>query len=80
MIIGTIAAVCTTASFVPQVIKVYRTRHTKDLSLPMYVLFSLGVFIWMCYGFMTYSFPIILANGITFLLSIYVLIAKMRYK
>ena len=80
MIVGSIAAVCTTISLMPQVIKIHHTKHTGDLSLPMYVIFSFGVFMWMCYGFMTDSLPIIWANGITFILSVYILAAKIKYK
>ena len=79
-LIATIAGICTTASFLPQVIKVCRTRHTQDLSLPMYVIFSCGVFLWMCYGILMRSWPIMIANGTTFILSVYILAMKIRYK
>ena len=79
-VIGSIAAVCTTISFLPQAIKIYRTKHTSDLSLPMFVIFSFGVLMWLCYGFVTNSLPIILGNGITFGLAVYILAAKIRYK
>lgn len=79
-LIGTVAAVCTTISFLPQVIKVYRTKRTSDLSLPMYIIFSIGVFMWMCYGFLTGSLPIILANAITLVFCTYILAMKMTYK
>ena len=78
--IGSIAALCTTISFLPQVIKVRRTRHTADLSLPMYVIFSLGVLLWTCYGVMTGSWPIMLANTITLGLSLYIVAMKVKYK
>ncbi len=79
-LIGTVAAVCTTISFLPQVIKVYRTRRTSDLSLPMYAIFSIGVFLWMCYGFLIGSLHIILANAITLVFCTYILAMKMVYK
>ncbi len=78
--VGSIAAFCTTVSFLPQVIKIYRTKHARDLSLPMYIIFSIGVLLWVCYGILTRSLPIIAANGITFLLCIYILVMKIRYK
>ena len=78
-IVGTIAAICTTASFLPQVIKIYRTKQTKDLSLPMYVILLFGFSAWAYYGIMTKSLPIIIANGLTFLLGVYILLMKMRY-
>ena len=79
-LIGFIAAICTTISFLPQVIKIHHTKHTKDLSLPMYVIFSAGVFLWLCFGLLMDSFPIILANSITLALSMYILIMKIKHK
>ncbi|MFA6079026.1 MAG: SemiSWEET transporter [Candidatus Omnitrophota bacterium] len=79
-LIGSIGAFCTTISFLPQVIKVNRTKHARDLSLPMYVIFSIGVLFWMWYGILTASLPIIAANGVTFLFCIYILVMKIRYK
>ena len=79
-LVGVIAAVCTTISFLPQVIKVYRTRHTADLSLPMYAIFCFGVFMWTCYGVMMRSWPIIVSNAIVFVLCGYILSMKIRYK
>ena len=79
-LIGTIAGICTTAAFLPQVIKVCRTKHTSGISLSMYVVFSSGVFLWMWYGAMVKSLPILAANAVTFILSIYILIMKVRHK
>ena len=79
-LIGAIAAVFTTLSFLPQVIKVYKTRHTSDLSLPMYVIFSLGVFLWMCYGFFAGSLPIMIANAVVLVFCTYILAMKIVYK
>ena len=77
-IIGIIAATCTTGSFLPQVIKIFQTRNTRDLSLGMYSLFTIGVTLWLIYGFMIDSFPIILANSITVCLTSTVLFMKLR--
>ena len=79
-LIGSIAAFCTTISFLPQVLKVYRTKRTHDLSLPMYVLFLFGVAMWLHYGFLTDSLPVIIANGVTFFLCGYIIWMKVRYK
>ena len=79
-LLASVAAICTTVSFLPQVFKVHRTRHTKDLSLPMYVLFSFGVLLWACYGVVTQSWPMIIANIVTLLLSLYILTMKLKYK
>ncbi len=77
--IGGIAATLTTCSFVPQVWKVWRTRHTKDISLLMYSLFSAGVALWLIYGILLSSWPIIVANTITLLLAGTVLVLKLRF-
>ena len=63
--IGFIAAILTTVSFVPQVLKVWRTRSAKDISLGMYSLFTLGIAAWLVYGVLIDSWPVILANLIT---------------
>ena len=64
-IIGLIAAVCTTFAFVPQVIKVWKTKQTKDLSLRMYSIMFLGILLWLVYGTRIDSLSIILANVVT---------------
>ena len=76
---GSAAAVLTTTSFVPQVWKVWRSRHTADISLGMYALFTLGVALWLGYGIMLDSWPVILANAITLLLAGTVLLMKIRF-
>lgn len=78
-IVGSVAATCTTVAFLPQVIKVRRTRHAKDLSLPMYVIFCLGVACWLWYGFLTDSLPIIIANIVTLGLGVYILVMKVKF-
>jgi MtN3 and saliva related transmembrane protein len=78
-IIGGLAGLLTTMAFVPQVIKVVRSRSTGDLSFAMFLIFTLGVFLWLLYGFCMGSIPIILANLATFLLSITILFYKVRY-
>ena len=74
--IGMTAAILTTSSFIPQIIKIFKTRETKDISLWMYVAFSSGVFLWFIYGIRLNSLPIILANGIGFLFCITILVGK----
>jgi MtN3 and saliva related transmembrane protein len=77
-IIGSIAAVLTTVSFVPQVVKVLRERQTAGISLGMYALFTVGVALWMVYGLLIHSPPVWLANGITLVLAGVVLVTKIR--
>ena len=78
-IVGFIAAVFTTFAFVPQVIKVWRTHSTADISLGMYSLFTLGVALWLAYGILLDAWPIILANIITLLLAGAVLVMKVKF-
>jgi MtN3 and saliva related transmembrane protein len=77
--IGGIAATLTTCSFLPQVWRVWRTRHTKDISLLMYALFTVGVALWLAYGILLDAWPIIIANSITLLLAGTVLVLKLRF-
>ncbi len=77
--IGSLAATLTTVSFIPQVWQVWRTRHTKDISLAMYASFTLGVALWLGYGILLQAWPIIIANSITLLLAGTVLALKLRF-
>jgi len=77
--IGGIAATLTTTSFIPQVWQVMRTRHTKDISLGMYAIFTSGVAMWLLYGLQIGSWPVILANSVTLLLAGTVLVMKIRF-
>ncbi|WP_369049070.1 SemiSWEET transporter [Tenacibaculum sp. UWU-22] len=79
-IIGLIAATCTTISFLPQAIQVIKTKHTKDLSLTMYLLFTVGIFLWFIYGLVISDLPMIIANGITLIFSSIILVMKLKYK
>lgn len=75
-LIGYIAATLTTISFLPQAIKTIRTRDTEALSLGMYSLFTLGVFLWLVYGLYLENYAIIIANTFTFLLAASILGVK----
>ncbi|MAH60499.1 MAG: hypothetical protein CMB95_06680 [Flavobacteriaceae bacterium] len=63
--IGLIAAVCTTFAFIPQVMKVWKTKQTKDLSLRMYSIMFIGIILWLVYGIRIDSLSIIMANVVT---------------
>lgn len=78
-LIGSAAATFTTTSFIPQVWKVWSTRHTADISLGMYALFTLGVALWLAYGVLLESWPIIIANCTTLLLTGAVLVMKLKF-
>jgi MtN3 and saliva related transmembrane protein len=79
-VVGSLAAFCTTVSFLPQVIKIYRMRETRDISLAMYVIFSIGIFLWLIYGVMINSMPIMIANSVTMTLSVFIIVMKLKYK
>lgn len=76
---GSIAATLTTTSFIPQVWQVWRTRHTKDISLGMYAIFTSGVAMWLVYGILLNSWPIIIANSITVCLAGAVFLMKLKF-
>jgi MtN3 and saliva related transmembrane protein len=79
-IIGYFAGAITTIAFIPQVIKIWKTKSTKDISLITFVAFCLGVFLWMIYGIILHSKPVIIANSIGFVLGIIIIILKIKYK
>ncbi|MBI2009897.1 MAG: SemiSWEET transporter [Candidatus Chisholmbacteria bacterium] len=80
ILLGIVAGIITTSSFIPQLVKSWRTRHTKDLSLPMYLTLDLGIILWFLYGILTNDLPVLLANGVAFILSTTIIILKIRYK
>lgn len=77
--LGYIAGILTTVAFVPQVMQIYRTKSAKDVSLAMFLLFTVGVALWLAYGLMTHSFPVIAANTVTLMLSFVILYFKWKY-
>ncbi len=77
-IVGSCAATLTTVAFLPQTIRIFRTKDTAAISLAMYLTFSTGVLCWLFYGLMLVSWPIIIANVITFGLCCAILAMKLR--
>jgi len=77
--IGFAAAFLTTAAFVPQLVRVVRLRTARDISLPTFLMFSLGVFLWLVYGLLAGSMPIVASNAITLGLSGSILTLKLRF-
>jgi len=78
-LIGALAGALTTLAFIPQVWRIWKTRSARDLSLPMYVIFTSGVALWFLYGLSLGALPIIASNGITLLLAGTVLAMKLRF-
>ena len=79
LILGIMAGTLTTISFIPQVIKIYKTKDAKDLSIATFCMFSCGVFLWLIYGIVTREWPIILANGVTLILVFAIIVMKIIY-
>lgn len=79
-LLGFFAAGCTTLSFVPQVLLVWRKRSASGVSTGMYLIFSFGVFLWFCYGLMTGAMPVIIANAVTLVLALCVLLMKWHFE
>lgn len=76
-LLGGFAALCSTASFAPQAIKIIRTRETKDISLWMYLLTVTGFAAWTSYGAVLGRWPLIAANGVCLVLSAFILVMKL---
>ncbi|MFL5727968.1 MAG: SemiSWEET transporter [Cytophagaceae bacterium] len=77
-ILGMMAAVLTTAAFIPQAFKVYRTGNTGSISLTMFIVLNLGLLCWLGYGLILQKFPIIFANGFTMIFALYILVKKIK--
>jgi MtN3 and saliva related transmembrane protein len=78
--LGLIAGLLTTVAFVPQVVKTWKSKSAKDLSLAMFLLYCFGVFLWTIYGVMINELPVILWNIITLLLAAVILFFKIRFR
>ena len=78
-IFGYIAAILTTAAFLPQLIKTLKTKKADDVSLITLIMFIIGVLCWIIYGYKISSIPILLANLITFILNLLILISKIYF-
>ena len=78
-IFGYVAAILTTAAFLPQLIKTLKTKKADDVSLITLIMFIIGVLCWIIYGYKISSIPILLANLITLLLNLLILISKIYF-
>jgi len=79
-LIGTLAAVLTTASFLPQAWHTFRTKDVSGISLGMYSVFTVGVACWLVYGLLLGAWPVVIANCITLALASAILVMKLRYR
>lgn len=80
LILGFLAGILPMVSFVFQATQTIKSKDTKAISLPMYILFCSGVFLWIIYGILKSDVPIIFANTPVFILSFIILICKLKYK
>jgi len=78
-VIGYMAGFCTTASFVPQVIRAWRTRHTDDLAWGWLIIFECGLALWLSYGVLLHDWPMIFANTITISLCSALMAMKVKF-
>ena len=78
-VFGYFAAILTTAAFLPQLIKTLKIKKADDVSLTTLIMFIVGVFSWIIYGYKISSTPILIANLITFILNLLILISKIYF-
>ncbi len=79
-LVGLVAGTLTTIAFIPQLQQTWRTRSAQDVSLGMLLTFTIGVFLWLVYGLLLDALPIILANLITLVLTLAILVLKLRHR
>lgn len=79
-VLGLIAGTLTTIAFIPQLVKVWRSKSAKDISLNTLVIFNTGVFLWLIYGIYLQAIPIIVANGLTLIFNSIIVWLKIRYE
>lgn len=79
-VLGLSAAALTIVAFFPQLLKVWRTRSTRDISLEMFLIFCVAVFLWFIYGVLTNDMPVIVANFLVFIQALIILAFKAKYK
>lgn len=78
-ILGLIGGTLTTASFFPQVIKAWKTKSMGDVSIGMFLILTAGLLVWDIYGFLIGSLPVVAANTVSFILSVIILVFKVKY-
>ena len=79
-ILGLLAGTLTTLSFLPQLLKAWKSRSTHDISIGMFTMLAVGVGLWIAYGVMTSDVPVLVANSVTFVFVGLILALKLRYR
>lgn len=77
--LGLVAGTLTTIAFIPQITKIWNSKSSQDVSLGMLITFSTGVFLWLAYGLLIHALPVILANLVTFVLNLIILVLRIKY-
>ncbi len=78
-LVGFAAGACTTVAFLPQLVRAWKTKSTRDLSLPTFAIFCAGTILWLAYGLLTSSLPLIAANVVTVLIAAGIIVLKLKY-
>ncbi len=76
--VGYVAAACTTGAYVPQVLRVWRTRSTEDISMKMFLVLITGLALWLIYGVLSRDIPLMASNSITLMLASTILYFKLK--
>jgi MtN3 and saliva related transmembrane protein len=79
-LLGYVAGALTSLALLPQVIKIYRSRSARDISTGMFIVFCIGIIMWIVYGFAIDSLPVIAANSVSLSLSLIILLLKFKYR
>lgn len=77
--VGFAAAICTSAAYLPQVIRVWKTRRTKDVSLGMFLVMTVGLLCWLTYGVLIHDWPVIVCNSAALVMTTIILIFKFKH-
>ena len=80
MLLGFTAASLTTCAFLPQAVKIWKSRSTRDVSLGMFVMSCLGIFLWTIYGILRSDLPMIVSSGTSLVIALFILGMKLKYK
>jgi MtN3 and saliva related transmembrane protein len=79
-IAGLVAAFCTTVAFIPQAVQIIKTKDTSSISAAMYSIFTTGTILWLVYGIFSNNLPVILANAVTTVFAVIILVYKLKEK
>jgi MtN3 and saliva related transmembrane protein len=79
-ILGLVAGTCTSLAAVPQLVKAWKTKEVKDVSLKMFLLYVVGIVLWLVYGILRTDIPIIITNSLSLTFNVAMLVLKLKYK